>query len=182
MRAEKSTAGEVANRQTRSFFADEHYRTAWEAEVVDTGGGLEAAGGVAAERGGVGGVGDGEGVGKAVLGAFLDAVEVEEALDSPAAEGWGDISGVEVAGGGAGVIEVIDFGDIEFVTGVEADAGGRLPAVYLDNGEDGGSAGLELVDAPGLVEALFGLDGEEEGEEGIGGGGEPVEGDLRLGI
>lgn len=145
--------------------------------MVDAGGGLEAAGGVAAERGGVGGVGDGEGVGEAVLCAFLDAMKVEEALDSPATEGGGDVGGVEVAGTRAGVIETVDFGDIEFVTGVETDAGGCLAAVFFDNGEDGGGAGLELFDAPGLVEALFGLDGEEEGEEGIGGRGEPVEGD-----
>ena len=150
--------------------------------MIDAGGGVEAAGGVAAEGGGVGGDDDGDGVGEILLGGLVDAVEVEEALDAAAAKWGGDVGGVEVGGGWAGVIEGVDFADVELAAGEHADAGGSFFAILLDHCKCCGGAGLELFEAPGLVEALLGLDLDEVGEEGVGRGGDEMEGDLGLEI
>jgi hypothetical protein len=78
------------------------------------------------------------------------------------------------------VIEGVDFADVEFAAGEHADAGGGVFAVLIDHCKCRGGAGLELFEAPGLVEALLGLDLDEVGEEGVGGGGDEVEGDWRI--
>src|SRR4051812_27327601 len=94
-------------------------------------------------------------------------MQVQQPLDAPATK-WGrDVSRVEIAGGGAGVKEMIYFAHIEFPARVEADAGGDRLAVLLNGGEDGRRAGGKLVAGPFFVEALLGEDFQQEGEVGI---------------
>lgn len=109
-----------------------------------------------------------------ILRAFFYTGEIEQPLDSPAAKARGDVGGIEVAGGWAGVIEVVDFAHPEFAAGVHADAGG----LAIDCGEDAGASVVELLDAPGLVEALFGLDLDHGRKVRVGGGGDPMGGDV----
>src|SRR5207245_7879841 len=98
-------------------FSKDHYRRAPEAEMIDAGGGEEAAGGMAAKRSDVRGEDDGDGIRDAVLPAFLHAIKVQQSLDAPAAIGGGDVGGVEIAGVVAGMIEMIDFANVEFAAG-----------------------------------------------------------------
>ena len=91
-------------------------------------------------------------------------MQVEQSLDAPAAIGEGDVSRVEIAGGVAGMIEMIDFSDVELAAGVEADAGGGGCPVFFHGGEDGGGTGGKLLAGPILVQSLFLKDAQEERE------------------
>jgi len=142
--------------------------------VIDAAGGTKAAGGVAAQRSIVGGQDDGDRVRNAVPSALFHAVKIEQPLDAPTAIGRRDVSGVEIAGGGAGMIEVIDFADIKLAARVEADTGGDGLAIFFDDGQDGRGAGGELFARPNSVEALLLQDLAEEGKVRIGWVGDPM--------
>ena len=143
--------------------------------MIDASRGQKAAGGVAAERGGVGGEDDGDGVGDAVLRALFHAMQVEQTLDAPAAIGGGDVSRIEITGGIAGMIEVIDFADVKLAAGIQADAGGDGLAVFFHRGQDGGGAGGKLLAGPGFVEALLGENFQQEREMRVVGVGYPMD-------
>ena len=143
--------------------------------MIDASGGSEAAGGVTAKRGGVGGENDGNRVGNTVGRAFFHTMEIEQALDAAAAVCRSDISRVQIAGGGAGMIEMVDFADVKFAAGVEADAGGDGLAVFLHGGEDGRGAGGKLLAGPIFIEALFLEDSEQLREMDVVWSRQPVE-------
>ena len=143
--------------------------------MIDAPGRDESAGGMAAKRGRVGGKNDGDRMGDAVLRSSLHAMQVEQSLDAPAAIGRGNVGRIEIAGGVAGVIEIVDFANVEFAAGVHAHAGGDGLAVLCDGGENGGRAGGELLAAPGFVETLVGEDREESGEVAVVGLRDPVQ-------